>query len=74
MTIEQEPKKKKFVDPATVVYVGNFAFKSIAQAVVGWVGLEGVKAGWEKSKNWFRSKNGKPDSEGISQKEPPKET
>lgn len=73
MTKEQE-SKKNFVDPALASSIGFFAFKSVAQAVVGWIGLEAVKSGWEKSKNWFGGKNGSSDPQRVSQEKSTEKT
>jgi len=38
--IAQEVEQKEFVDPTTVVAIGWFSFKAIAQSIIGWVGLK----------------------------------
>jgi hypothetical protein len=67
MTQKQE---KNFIDPATAATIGSFVFKSIAQAVVGWLGLEFFK----NSLNRIKGNNEKPDTQGVSQEKPTEKT
>lgn len=45
--------KKEFVDPATASFVGGFVVRSIAQAIIGWLGLEYFK----KIISWFKNEH-----------------
>lgn len=51
-----DDKRKKYIDPL-VVSVGCFTFKSVAQAVIGWIGLEAMKKSWKTAKKWFSKKS-----------------
>lgn len=43
-------EKKDFIDPAITSAVGLFVFRSVAQAVIGWLGLEFLKKYFKKTK------------------------
>jgi hypothetical protein len=42
--------KKEFVDPVTASSIGLFVLRSVAQAVIGWLGLEFLKKYFKKNK------------------------
>lgn len=47
---------KEFVDPATASALCVFAIKSIAQAIIGWLGLEFFKKNLDWLKNWYNKR------------------
>ena len=64
--IKEVEDQKEFLDPATTAAVstfGWFALKAIAQAVIGWIGLNY----YLKIRNWFRRKKGKDDDKETSE-------
>lgn len=65
MTEPQE--NKEFIDPATASAVGAFAIRSIAQAIIGWIGLEFFRKSLKKLKDWFKKHDKHTGS--ISEKE-----
>lgn len=63
---EEIKDQKEFLNPATTAAVGTFgwfALKAVAQAIIGWIGLNY----YLKIRNWFRRKKGKKDDEGTSE-------
>ena len=65
-----EPRdQKEFIDPATATAVAGFTIRSIAQAIIGWVGLEFFKKYLNKFKNW-RNKN-ENSNESVFGEKPP---
>lgn len=58
--------QKDFIDPSSIVFVNQFVVQPVAKSILGWVGLQGFKYYWEKIKVFYRNKNGKSSSQGIS--------
>ena len=58
--------QKDFIDPSSIVFVNQFVVQPVAKSIIAWVGLEGFKYYWEKIKVFYRKKNGKSSSQGIS--------
>ena len=56
-------KNKDFIDPVTTSVLCGFVFKSVSQAVVGWIGLNFFK----NILNRFNCKDGKPNDHRVSQ-------
>lgn len=72
MTNLTNKDKKDFLDPVTASAVSFFAFRSFAQAVIGWLGVEFLKFNWRKGKEWY--KNEKSNPQEFPRKESQEET